>query len=167
VDLKKGSEMEVISNSGAYVAGNAFDYQLSVKFFSEFLGNRSKMKRVSGSELDIPTWPYFMLSDWKQLHFLAERKNASLLKDVYRDAIDKEKLGRLMEVVGNTMLGYEYFKLVEGSKRELSISDSVGETVGFFRSAFDYYIDRTSFEGFIQNELTKIRTALEEAFTLA
>jgi hypothetical chaperone protein len=167
VDLKQGDEMEVISNTGAYVAGNAFDYKLSLNFFSKFIGNHSAIKRVGWGELSIPSWPYFMLSDWKRLHSLWERKNMHLLREIEKEAIDKERVARLLEIASNPVLGYKYFWLVEGSKVALSSLESIQGTIDFFKTTSSYSLSRSSFEEIIAEELIKIQTALLEVFSAA
>jgi len=156
----------VLANDGVYVAWNSFDQQLSLKYFSWFLWNGTKFR--SGDKLlDIPTQPYFLLSDWKLIHQLNDRKVRQWILDIRWWAIDKEAIDRLVEITQNPELGYEYFRMVERAKIASSTQDPVVWSVDFFKKAFEYMLTWSEFKAITQEQVEKIRDALRNSLKLA
>lgn len=159
------SNAQVLANDGVYVAWNSFDQQLSLRYFSRFLWNGTKFKS-GDKELDIPSQPYFLLSDWKLIHQLNDRKVKQWILDI-RWSLDQDAIDRLIQITNNPELGYEYFRMVEKAKIATSTQDPVTWNVDFFRKAFDYVLTWADFKRITQEQVEKIRMALRNSLKLA
>ncbi len=158
-------DAKILANDGVYVAWNSFDQQLSLKYFSQFLWNGTQFK--SGDKLlSIPSQPYFLLSDWKLIHQLNDRKMKQSILDI-RWALDQDAIDRLIEVTNNPELGYEYFRMVEQAKIVSSTQDPVVWNVNFFKKTFDYMLTWEVFRRITQEQVEKIKNALRNSLQLA
>lgn len=161
VNFSKNRHMQVLWNSWVYIAGNSFDQKLSLGYFSKFLWNWTQFR--SGEKLfEMPSQPYFLLSDWKNIHHLNDKKVKQWILDI-RGALDQDALSRLIEITSNPELGYEYFRMVEQAKIATSSHDPIEWHVSFFKKAFDYILTRDQFKQITAEQVEKIRKALKDA----
>jgi hypothetical chaperone protein len=165
VDYTKDWIGKILSNEGVYVAWNSFDQELSLRFFSQFLGNWTQFKSWSRL-LPIPSNPYFILSDWKLIHQLNDKKVRQSIRDI-QWAIDEDAINRLLEITENPELWYEYFRMVESTKIASSTNDPVTWTAHFFRRAFEFVLAEKTFRAITAEQLEKIREALQNSLRLA
>lgn len=161
----KDKQVEVLANSWVYVAGNSFDQKLSLEYFSHFLGRWSKFRAVN-KLLDIPSQPYFLLSDWKTIHQMNDKITRQMILDI-RWCTDLDAIDRLKEIASNPALGYEYFRMVEQAKIATSSQNPVVWKVEFFKKAFEYQLSRSEFNRITLEQVEKIRNALREAMNQA
>lgn len=159
IDYKQNGEMEVISNDWVYVAGNSFDEKLSLRFFSRFLGNGSQY-HTGTKFLDVPNQPYFLLSDWKNIHKIHEKAVRLSVENIRNAADDKDGIDRLLEIISYPELGYEYFRAVEKAKIASSYNDPVQGNLNFFKKACKYSLTGEQFREITAEQIEKIRDAL-------
>lgn len=165
VVFSKDWQVDVLANSWVYVAWNSFDQRLSLEYFSSFLGRGSQFRSVN-KLLEIPSQPYFLLSDWKTIHQINDQATRQAILEI-RWATDPDAIDRLMEIASTPELGYEYFRMVEQAKIATSTQDPVVGRVNFFRKAFDYTLSRTKFNEITLEQVAKIRGALRESMNQA
>lgn len=165
VDYANDGVGKIVSNDGIYVAWNSFDQELSLRFFSQFLGHWTQF-RSWDRLLPIPSNPYFILSDWKLIHQLNDRKVRQAIMDI-QWAIDKDAIDRLVEITENPELWYEYFRMVEGAKIASSSNDPVVWYAHFFRRAFQFVLTENAFRTITTEQLSKIRDTLRNSLRLA
>lgn len=153
---------EILWNNWIYIWWNSLDFSLSFNYFSSFLWKDSLFDSMSGSKLEVPVHYFTLLSTWKLLHTLSTQKNIKDIKDILRTSNQSDKLSRLLEIVEDHYLWYEYFKKVEWVKVDLSSLIEVNGKYSMFKNPFDYNISRNQFEDIIWDDVSKIFWVIDE-----
>ncbi|HXQ16601.1 MAG TPA: Hsp70 family protein [Caulobacteraceae bacterium] len=152
---------EALANSGAPVAGDAFDYRIIDHLVSPELGKGSSY-RAFDNVLPIPARYYAAFARWEQLALLRASRDMRDIRGLVRTALEPHKLARLVEVLDHNH-GYRLYQAVSRLKEALST-----ETQATFRfKAGDVCIEkpvrRADFDGWIAPELAAIAAAADEA----
>jgi len=158
--------MHVIANHWVYVWGDLLDYRLSEKNFAKDLWYGS-LQNVMWKNLLVPSHYYHMLSDWKQIDRLRQRDVLIKLKEIYGRTKSPELFKRLIEISQEPTLWYEYYHLVENTKRELSNNDILRKQINIFSDSYEKAISRIEFEQMIINEVSSISNTIEEILNQA
>ena len=95
----------ILGHDGVGVAGDAFDGKLVRNLVAPQLGRGASFVSQFGRTLPVPAWLYSHLERWHHVSFLKSRKTLQLLLDLEREALEPEKLTRLLRVV-NDDLGF-------------------------------------------------------------
>jgi hypothetical chaperone protein len=150
-----------LGRSGVGVAGDAFDYRIIDNLVSPDLGKGSAYESF-GKVLPIPNRYYAAFARWDQLALMRASRDMREIRSLERDAVEPEKIGRLIEVLDEN-LGYQLYRAVS----ELKIALSSQETAEFRFHAGSIDIGREvarrEFEGWITPELALIEKAVDAA----
>lgn len=153
--------IHVIWNNWVYIWWNNFDKKLSYDYFCDYLWKWTHYTSM-WKNMEIPQSYFYMLSDWKRIHELSNIKNRLRVSEYYGQSWDKDKLWRMVEIVEDSLLWYEYFAKVEWTKRQLSDIESIDWNFGIFSNSFDYKITRNDFEKMIEEETDNILNTIKE-----
>lgn len=132
---------DILATAGVHVGGTDFDKYLSLSGVMPLLGLGSRLKNNS----EMPSSFYFNLATWHTINLAYTRQAESQLRDIYRDAVEREKLDRLQDLVAQRA-GHWLALKVEQGKIELSDAASTDlvldrlvpqETVTLDRDRFD------------------------------
>ena len=88
---------DVLANGGVHIGGTDFDRQLSLAGVMPHLGYRSTLK--NGREM--PASIYFNLATWHTINFAYTRQVWSDQQRLYIDALEPERLERLLALIEN------------------------------------------------------------------
>jgi len=150
---------DIIGNAGVGVAGDAFDAKIIRHVVSPALGAGSQMRSLD-KVLSVPSWVYIKLERWHHLSVLRSKEVMDMLRSVWAQAVEPDKIRALMDLV-NQDLGFYLHRAVQKVKCDLS-NNSVAE----FQYA-DGFVDlksvvqRSSFEGWISEELDQIASCVD------
>lgn len=86
---------DILASGGIHIGGTDFDKYLSLDSIMPLLGLGSRL--ASGTE--VPSSYYFNLATWHTINLAYTQKTWLQIKDIYRDAREKEKLDRLLNVI--------------------------------------------------------------------
>jgi hypothetical chaperone protein len=156
---------EVLAIDGVGIAGDAFDGEIVTHAVAPALGLGSRYRRrlpTGEDTLEVPTWIYGKLRRWHHLSFLKSRDTLDLLDDLRKQALEPEKLRRLIDIVEND-LGFHMYRAVEGSKVRLSRADVTELTFEDIATR----ITRDDFNAWIEDPLTSIGAALDRTLQKA
>ncbi|MBC7415801.1 MAG: Hsp70 family protein [Herminiimonas sp.] len=136
---------DILASAGVHIGGTDFDKYLSLSAVMPMLGLGSSLKNGS----DVPSSYYFNLATWHTINLAYTRKTWTQLQDVLRDAGERDKLARLLDLVTQRAGHWLAIKVEEG-KIALSDAASVAlrlerlsgtPTLDLTRSGFDQSID--------------------------
>ncbi|MGE0767759.1 MAG: Hsp70 family protein [Hyphomicrobiaceae bacterium] len=113
---KPDRRADVLGYNGVRVGGTDFDRQLSLATLMPFLGRTSRLKSKG---LEVPSWYYADLGTWHRVNGLYERKVVTEIRGLLRDAVEPEKIERLLGVLEQRK-GHELLARVEEAKIDLS-----------------------------------------------
>lgn len=153
--------MKVIANNWVYVWWDLLDFKLSTKNFAKDLWFWS-LQTIMWKDLEVPSQYYHMLSDWKQIDKLRKRDVLLKLQEIYGRTKNPELFKRLIEVSQEPSLWYEYYQLIENTKRELSTKNIVKKQVNIFSEPYNKEINRKDFEQMINQEVLAINKTIKE-----
>jgi hypothetical chaperone protein len=156
---------QALANSGAPVAGDAFDYRIIDHLVSPELGKGTSY-RAFDNVLPIPARYYAAFARWEQLALLRASRDMRDIRGLVRTALEPAKLARLVEILDHNH-GYRLYQSVSRLKETLSSE----ETAVFRFEAGDVHIEkpvrRAEFDGWIAPELAAIAAAAQEALAKA
>src|ERR1700722_16441106 len=112
---------EALANSGAPVAGDAFDYRIIDHLVSPELGKGTSY-RAFDHVLPIPARYYGAFARWEQLALLRASRDMRDIRSLVRTAVEPEKIARLVEVLDDNH-GYRLYQAVSRLKEALSDHD--------------------------------------------
>ncbi len=149
----------VLANQGLGLAGDAFDAKIVRHLVSPELGARTEMR--SGAKLlPVPNWVYHKLERWHHLSLLKSHDTLNMLKSVAKQALEPEKLQRLLYLIQHD-LGYYLHRAVQRVKIDLSKQES---SVFRFRDGdveLEAPVTRRDFEDWISAELHAIEQTVD------
>ncbi len=106
---------DILASGGVHIGGTDFDKYLSLASVMPSLGLGGLLE----TGLSIPSSPYFNLATWHTINQVYSRKSWALISELRRDAVDKDKLDRLMNLV-RERAGHWLAMQVEAAKIALS-----------------------------------------------
>ncbi|MDP3660654.1 Hsp70 family protein, partial [Phenylobacterium sp.] len=150
-----------LGRSGVGVAGDAFDYRIIDRLVSPQLGKGSSYTAFD-KVLPIPNRYYAAFARWDQLALMRASRDMREIRGLVRDAVEPEKLSRLVEVLDDN-LGYPLYRAVTRLKEALSVDEvaAFSFAAGSIEIARD--VERTEFEAWIAPELALIESAVDSA----
>ena len=150
-----------LGRSGVGVAGDAFDYRIIDNLVSPDLGKGSAYESF-GKVLPIPNRYYAAFARWDQLALMRASRDMREIRALERDAVEPEKIGRLIEVLDEN-LGYQLYRAV--SELKIALSSQETAEFRFHGGSIDIgrVVGRSEFEGWIAPELAQIETAVDAA----
>jgi hypothetical chaperone protein len=160
---RKGGEIraEPLGRSGVGVAGDAFDYRIIDHLVSPQLGKGSDYASF-GKVLPIPNRYYTAFARWDQLALMRASRDMREIRSLVRQAKDREKLERLVEVLDENY-GYLLYKSVSRLKEALSARERAEFRFEAGNISIVREVERSEFEDWIAPELGLITKAVGEA----
>jgi hypothetical chaperone protein len=109
----------------------------------------------------LPAWIYANLERWHTLSFLRTRSVMELLRTTQMRALEPDKIAALKAVVEHD-LGYRLHQAVQRVKVDLSSHTTTEFTLDAEVVHLRATVTRTDFEGWIQPELHRMETSLDD-----
>jgi hypothetical chaperone protein len=155
---------QVIGNDGVGIAGDTFDSKLVRHLVAPMLGLGSQYKNEFGKVLPVPNWLYEHLERWHYLSFLKTRKNMELLRQLQFQALEKNQLDALIDLVDHD-LGYHMYRAIEAAK--CALSEKFETQFAFSEAAvtIETMLSRNQFENWIEPELSIIGNCVDRLLT--
>jgi hypothetical chaperone protein len=157
---RRGGAESILGNAGVDVAGDAFDGRIIRHCVSPLLGRGAEFVSFFGRRLPVPDWLYAHLERWHHVSMLKSRRTLQLLIDLRREAVEPERLDRLLRVVEND-LGFVLHRATEETKRALSAGATARFRVAHDVLEVDAEVRRTDFEAWIAPELAAIAACVD------
>lgn len=157
--MKKDRKDDILASTGVRIGGNDFDRDLSMKSFMPEFGLQST---YGEKNLNVPTSPYFDLSEWSQVNAVYSHSNLVMIRKILMEAHDELRYKRLLDVVEQEK-GHLLLSKVEEAKIDLTDSDKI--KVLFENIAIE--VLREDLEGSIHKDVSKVSTSLKECVKLA
>ena len=111
---------DILATGGVHIGGTDFDKYLSLSSVMPMLGLGSRLQNNS----EVPSSYYFNLATWHTINQIYTRKAWLQLKDVHRETVEREKFGRLLDLV-EQRAGHWLALQVEQGKIGLSDAETV------------------------------------------
>lgn len=160
-----GLRSHALARSGVGVAGDAFDYRIIDHLVSPALGKGGQY-RTFDKTLPIPQRYYAAFARWDQLALLRASRDMKDIRDIARNAVEPEKLERLVEVLDDNH-GYALYQAVSALKMALSQDDEATFAFEAGSVEIEAEVTRATFEGWIAPELQAMEAAVDEAMAQA
>ncbi|WP_037968546.1 Hsp70 family protein [Sulfitobacter guttiformis] len=108
--------IDILASHGVRLGGTDFDRMVSLETVMPLLGRGSEIRHAFGGETHTaPTTIFNDLATWQKIPFLYAPDSRRLAKDLAQYAVEPEKLGRLVSVLGDE-LGHDIAFAVEAGK---------------------------------------------------
>ena len=160
-DSKLGADRasDILANTGVRVGGTHFDSRLSMRYFMEPLGLGSQYRDIFDVSkiLDMPQSVYNDLSSWPKVHFAQTPKAISHTKELMTQALEPEKLERLLTVQEQN-LGHAYLQSAEDSKIRLTSQDRYVCAVD--ELSIEVAVEQGGFVSAIEMELARVSASI-------
>ena len=149
---------DILATGGVHIGGTDFDKYLSLSSVMPMLGLGSRLQNNS----EVPSSYYFNLATWHTINQIYTRKAWLQLKDVHRETVEREKFGRLLDLV-EQRAGHWLALQVEQGKIGLSDAETVqmsldriapGQALNLTREQFNASI--THLVGSVEDTVTKL-----------
>jgi hypothetical chaperone protein len=108
---------DILANGGVHIGGTDFDKYLSLSSVMPLLGLGSRLNNNS----EVPSSYYFNLATWHTINQAYTQKTWLQIKDIYRDARDKDKLDSLLHLIEHRDGHWLALKVEEG---KIALSDA-------------------------------------------
>ena len=154
---------DILSCSGIHIGGTDFDRLLSLARLMPLLGFRSKMKTKN---MEVPSWYFHDLSTWHRVNALYDHKVLPDMRRVRREAVEPDKLDRLLDVV-KLRKGHELLGRIEDAKIALSARERAEIALAELSAGLSLEIAVAQLEQAIGPALGKVVAKAGEAVQLA
>jgi hypothetical chaperone protein len=108
---------DILATGGIHIGGTDFDKYLSLSSVMPLMGLGSRLNNNS----DVPSSYYFNLATWHTINNAYTQKTWLQIKDIYRDAREKDKLDTLLHLIENRTGHWLALKVEEG---KIALSDN-------------------------------------------
>lgn len=113
---REAGAVRIIASHGIRLGGTDFDHAVSMAHAMPLLGHGGQLRRDFGPGLlPVPNAVYVDLATWAKIPFLYTPETRRLAADMAKMAVEKDKLKRLVTVLGDE-LGHELAFAVEKGK---------------------------------------------------
>ncbi|MFJ3048477.1 Hsp70 family protein [Herbaspirillum chlorophenolicum] len=137
---------DILANGGVHIGGTDFDKYFSLSCVMPLLGLGG---RLAGNA-EVPSSYYFNLATWHTINQLYTRKTWQQLQDVAREAVDRDRFARLLDVV-DQRCGHWLALQVEGGKIALSSQESATLDLQRLRPAQMLELNRADFDTAVEH----------------
>jgi hypothetical chaperone protein len=151
------AERRILATGGIPIAGDVFDQRLFRDSIPKHLGEGSPL--TSGRE--IPPYIFESLADWQEVLSLNSPENLKVLNEILQEAVEKNKLQALIEVVTSNY-ALMLFDAVERAKIRLSSSSQTTLTAHLGQLALEEKLTRVHLERVIDPEYRAIHKRLQD-----
>ena len=146
---------DVLANAGVHIGGTDFDKYLSLAGVMPWFGLGSRMK----NNTEMPSSYYFNLATWHTINLAYTRHAENQLRDIYRDAVERDRLDRLLDLI-EQRAGHWLAYQVEQGKIALSDAGNAQLHLDRLRQPLDIMLERTLFDAAITPLVGKIESAV-------
>jgi hypothetical chaperone protein len=146
---------DILASDGVHIGGTDFDKYLSLSSVMPLLGLGSRLH----SQAEVPSSYYFNLATWHTINLAYTRKTALELKEVYREAIERDKLDRLMNLIEDRAGHWLAIKVEEG-KIALSDADTFTLELDRLVPRHSLELQRSEFDAAIAHLVVRIETTV-------
>lgn len=101
---------DILATGGVHIGGTDFDKYLSLTSIMPLLGLGSRLN----NNTEVPSSYYFNLATWHTINLAYTQRTWLQIKDIYRDAREKEKLDSLLHLIENRSGHWLALKAEEG-----------------------------------------------------
>ena len=147
---------DILANGGIHIGGTDFDKYLSLASVMPMLGMGSAL--LSGRQM--PSAQFFNLATWHTINFAYTRKSLAEIQDMHRQALDKDKLARLMNLVQQRS-GHWLALQVEAAKIALSDANSTTIELDRIEPAQSFSLNRDDFDSAIRHLVAGIEGTVQ------
>jgi len=153
---KPDRRADILATGGVHIGGTDFDKYLSLSSVMPLLGLGSRLK----SNIDIPSSYYFNLATWHTINFAYTQKAESQLQDIVRDAVERDKLGRLQNLIKDRSGHWLALQVEEG---KIALSDSAETQINLDRlvPAEILTLHRAGFDAAVSHLVTSIEKTVQ------
>ena len=138
-----------------HIGGTDFDKYLSLAGVMPWFGLGSRMK----NNTEMPSSYYFNLATWHTINQAYTRHAENQLRDIYRDAVERDKLDRLLDLI-EQRAGHWLAYQVEQGKIALSDAGNAQLHLDRLRQPLDVTLERALFDQAITPLVGKIESAV-------
>ena len=146
---ERGSD--ILGNGGVHIGGTDFDKYLSLAAVMPLLGLGSRLI----NDTEVPSAYYFNLATWHTINLAYTQKIWLQLKDVVRDARERDKLARLQDLIRQRN-GHWLAMQVEEGKIALSQAGTVQMNLDRLSPPEQLNLQRDDFDAAIAHLLGKV-----------
>ncbi len=146
---------DILANGGVHIGGTDFDKYLSLHSVMPLLGLGTRLK----TNAEVPSSYYFNLATWHTINLAYTQKTWQQLKEVYRDACERDKLDRLLNLIQERGGHWLALKVEEG-KIALSDAASVELHLDRLTPAETLPLQRADFDVAIAHLVTQIEATV-------
>lgn len=154
---------DILASSGVRVGGTDFDKYLDLRTVMPHLGFGSPLRQQG---MEPPVWWFHDLATWQRINVMYDQKVAIDIRRVKRDALEPEKLDRLLRVIERRK-GHALLADVEAAKIALSEADETILHLADVPDFGDTRISRRQLEEAIRASLDKIVGRLQRTLEMA
>jgi hypothetical chaperone protein len=113
---KVDRKSDILGYAGVRVGGADFDRHLNLQTVMPHLGMETRMRH---NNMKPPVWWFHDLATWQSINFMYDPRVITDIKRVKRDAVEPEKIDRLIQVI-EARNGHKLLGAVEQAKIDLS-----------------------------------------------
>ena len=146
---------DILANGGIHIGGTDFDKYLSLACVMPALGMGSRLKNRS----EVPSSYYFNLATWHTINLAYTKKVWSDVNDLYRDATERYKFGRLLNLIEDRT-GHWLAMQVEVAKIALSDTGHYDLDLDRLQPPATIPIPREAFDNAIARQVGAIATTV-------
>ncbi|WP_038497342.1 Hsp70 family protein [Collimonas arenae] len=142
---------DILATGGVHIGGTDFDKYLSLSSVMPMLGLGTRLLNNS----EVPSSYYFNLATWHTINQIYTRKAWLQLKDVQRETVEREKFGRLLDLV-EQRAGHWLALQVEQGKIGLSDAETVALSLDRIAPGEALHLTREQFNASINHLVTSV-----------
>ncbi|HJV73441.1 MAG TPA: Hsp70 family protein [Noviherbaspirillum sp.] len=148
---------DILATGGVHIGGTDFDKYLSLATAMPLLGLGTRLN----SNNEVPSSYYFNLATWHTINFAYTQKVWRELQDVYREARERDKLARLLQLIEQRDGHWMALKVEEG---KIALSEKSEADLLLDRLAPDLMLtlQRASFDTAIQHLVTGVESTVKK-----
>lgn len=146
---------DILATGGVHIGGTDFDKYLSLNSIMPLLGMGSRLN----SGMEVPSSYFYNLATWHTINLAYTQKTYLQIRDIYRDATEKNKLDTLLDLIENRSGHWLAIKAEEG---KIALSSDVQTELHLdrLRPVQSLLLDRAVFEQAIDHLVTEIEATV-------
>jgi hypothetical chaperone protein len=148
---------DILATGGVHIGGTDFDKYLSLSCVMPLLGMGSRLK--NGSE--VPSSHYFNLATWHTINLAYTQKNWLQLKDLWREASERDKFERLLQLV-EQRAGHWLAIKVEQGKIDLSDAERIELQLDRLSPSQSLPVSQQEFDGAIARLVSSVEQTVSD-----
>lgn len=154
---------DILATAGVRVGGTDFDADLSLGAVMPLLGLGT---RLVDKDLPMPNAPFHELATWSTINFAYTTRNERDLAALAANAVEPEKVERLLTVV-RKRLGHRVAFAVEDAKIALSAANDAIVALGFLEAGLAAPATRAGFERAVRAKTDRLHATASACIAAA